>query len=926
MTTEYSSMTTRILLSLSIFAALILFLTWDGGSTSSGKIDYNTDVKPILNKNCMGCHGGVKKAGDVSFLFEQEMLEPGKSGKIPVVRGNAEASEMMKRITSHDAEERMPKNAPPLSEKETEILRDWINQGAKWETHWSYKKIEQPDVPSFSKFWNLFGLLNIGHSKWAINEIDNFVLAKLKENNLAPSQQADRATLARRVSLDLTGLPPTEKDVAAFLKDESPDAYEKLVDKLLKSSSYGEKWASMWMDLARYSDTKGYERDGARRIWHYRDYVIKAFNKDKPFDQFTTEQLAGDLLQKEDGLPADEQLIATGFHRNTMNNDEGGTVDEEFRVAAQIDRVGTTWEVWQGTTFACIQCHSHPYDPISHDEYYKYMAFFNNTRDEDVQSETPVLRFYKKDDSLKVRSILEWISARAPGQTRDFARFMRVMEPKINSHDFKLIKNAALLDSKFLGMKQNGLAAIAHVTLTGKSRMLISYRTKAENATLTILSDTIKKEVVAQFSIPQSEKDTLLIVTIPKLNGAQSLYFTLKSPKTPEEWVQVKWISFQENLPGSEEDGYPQVAADYAAVLTKRVEETPIFWEGEGDLARKTNVFVRGNWLVKGQEVKPDVPKLFFPMPASFPKNRLGLAKWMVHRDNPLTSRVIVNRFWEQLFGRGIVETVEDFGSQGSPPSHQQLLDWLAVEFMETDHWSVKSLLKKMVMSATYRQSSKVDQKSKNIDPNNIWLSHGPRIRLSAEQLRDQALAASGLLSGKMYGKSVMPPQPDGIWLSPYNGDSWKLSEGEDKYRRAVYTYWKRTSPYPSMMTFDTPTREFCQSRRIRTNTPLQALNTLNDPVFMEAAENLAIKMKKKGVNPAQQLREGYQLLTFQPMDDANLKLLMSIYQDALKTYKNKPGETKKILINQKDKSAELAALTVSANVLLNLDGVLTRE
>lgn len=921
-------MTLRIFISITalLLVAALASLLIDGPTLGAREIDYNADVKPILNKNCMGCHGGVKKAGDVSFLFEHEMLEPGKSGKTPVVRGDADASEMIRRILSDDPKEKMPKNAPPLSKDEIGILKKWIDQGAKWEKHWSYKKIERPEIPSFDNIWNLFGLINDKDSKWIRNEIDPFVLKKLKEHDLAPSQEADRATLLRRVSLDLTGLPPTEQQVAAFQKDGSPDAYEKVVDNLLQSNAYGEKWAAMWMDLARYADTKGYERDGARRIWRYRDYVIKSFNKDKTFDQFTIEQLAGDLLHDKNGFPSEEQLTATGFHRNTMNNDEGGTVDEEFRVAAQFDRVGTTWEVWQGTTFACIQCHSHPYDPISHDEYYKYMAYFNNTRDEDVQSETPTLRFYKNEDSLQLRKIVDWVSLKDKNQAIEVERFLRVTEPKINSHDFQIIRNSTLLDSKYLGIKENGTANLAGVTLTGKNQILMQYSTKAENATLTITEDTLSKDFITRFAVPRSDRDTIIVANIPNVAGKKNLYFQLNSPKNPDEWVRVKWIAFQKNLPGADDPDQSQMATQYLQLLGRRVEETPVMWEGEGDLQRKTNVFVRGNWLVKGSEVKPGVPKMLPPVPREFPQNRLGLARWMVHRDNPLTARVIVNRFWEQLFGKGIVETVEDFGSQGSEPSHKELLDWLAVEFMEKDKWSVKALLKRMVMSATYRQSSGVTERTKQIDPANTWLSHAPRIRLSAEQIRDQALAAAGLLSHKMYGKSVMPPQPDGIWQTPYNGDTWVMSEGEDKYRRALYTYWKRTSPYPSMMTFDSPTREFCQSRRIRTNTPLQALNTLNDPVFLEAAENLALKLKKRAGSPEQQLAEGYRLLSFKPVEKKQLALLLSIYQDALKTYKSKPAEVKKILINCTDQSPELAALTVSTNVLLNLDNVLTKE
>lgn len=902
----------------------MMSFTWSG--LFGRKVDYSDDVKPILNKHCIGCHGGVKKAGDVSFLFEHEMLEPGKSGKIPVVKGDAHASEMIRRILTDDPDEKMPRNGTPLTDNEVDILTKWIDQGADWETHWSYKRIEKPEVPAVRTFRNLFGLLDKDARNWPKNEIDNFTLQKMREKELSPSPEADKATLLRRASLDLTGLPPTEKEVADFLSDNSPNAFEKVVDRLLKSSAFGERWASMWLDLARYADTKGYEKDSGRRIWRYRDYVVRSFNADKPFDTFTIEQLAGDLLPQKNGMPSDENLIATGFHRNTMNNDEGGTSDEEFRVAAQIDRVNTTWEVWQGTTFACIQCHSHPYDPISHDEYYKYMAFFNNTRDEDVPNDSPTLRFYRGDDSVKVQRLIDWVVKREPAQAQSFTQFLRVVEPKINSHDFQIIGGATLLDGKYLGLKHRTAGRLQVANLTGKDRMIIALGASIDKSVLTIRTDTTSKEVIARINVPNTQgRDTVMVIPIAA-SGRQDLFFTLESPKTPDDWVRVKWLSFQKGIPGQNEPEYPGMVAEFSRILNKGVEDIPVLWEGRGDFGRKTHVFVRGNWMVKGAEVSPDVPKLLSAMPKGSSKDRLGLSKWMVSRENALTGRVIVNRFWEQLFGKGIVETVEDFGSQGSEPSHQELLDWLAVEFMETDHWSVKKLLKRIVMSATYRQSSKTDTDKLEKDPYNVWLSRGPRVRLSAEQVRDQALASTGLLSRKMYGPGVMPAQPDKIWQSPYSGEKWVLSEGEDRYRRGVYTYWKRTSPYPSMVTFDAPSREFCQSRRILTNTPLQALVILNDPVYLEAAEKLAGRMQKRGRTPEQQLAEGYRMLTFKNIEKKNLNVLVNVYRQALTTYRKAPAQTDSILPYGKEKSPELAALTVSANVMLNLDNVITKE
>ncbi|WP_247235353.1 DUF1553 domain-containing protein [Telluribacter sp. SYSU D00476] len=917
-------MKNKTLILIASLAVVIASFTWHSGRFGQS-VDYNSQVKPILNKHCMGCHGGVKKAGEVSFLFEHEMLEPGKSGKVPVVRGDADASEMIRRIESTDPDERMPKGGTPLKEEEVEVLKQWINEGAVWEKHWSYKRIEKPEVPSLNSVWNLFGLLNKEEKEWAQNEIDYFVLEKLKEKNLTTSPKADKATLIRRVSLDLTGLPPTEKEVADFLSDTSPDAYEKVVDRLLNKASFGERWASMWMDLARYADTKGYESDGGRTMWRYRDYVIQSFNEDKPFDQFTTEQLAGDLLnQDKDGFPTEVNMIATGFHRNTMTNNEGGTDDEEFRTAALIDRVNTTWEVWQGTTFACIQCHSHPYDPIPHEDYYKYMAFFNNARDEDVWDEWPKLRFYKGEDSARVERIKQWVLKYEPEQVDELTQFMKVMEPKINAHNFEKGDESTALLISYYGVKDKGNARIPQVNLTDAGSVVMSVATKAENAVLSLHLDRLDGQVLSQIKIPA--KDTVIVAPIQKITGKHNIYLSLHSPKTPKEWVRIAWVSFQKELPGANQPEYPDIVAEYATVLSRNTESMPIIWEGKGDFARKTNVFVRGNWLVKGAEVKPDVPRLLAPMPKEYSRDRLGLAQWIVSRENPLTARVIVNRFWEQLFGKGIVETVEDFGSQGSEPSHPELLDWLAVHFMEEDQWSVKKLLKKIVLSATYQQSSKSDKVRQEKDPYNIWLSRGPRVRLSAEQVRDQALAISGLLSPKMYGPSVMPPQPDGIWQSPYNGENWVVSEGENRYRRAVYTYWKRTSPYPSMITFDVPSREFCQSRRVLTNTPLQALVTLNDPVYLEAAENLAALMRKKGKTPEQQLKEGYRMLIYQPIEKKNLDVLVTIYNDALHTYRQAPSEIDSILVFGQDKSPELAALTVSANVLLNMANVLTKE
>ncbi|MCU0339127.1 MAG: DUF1553 domain-containing protein [Spirosomaceae bacterium] len=915
------------------------------------KTDYNTEVKPILNKHCMSCHGGVKKAGGVSFLFEEEMYQPAKSGKPPVVAGDADASEMMRRILLPEGhEDKMPKEGTPLNDQEIETLRKWIDQGAQWGEHWAYKRAERPKVPAIGGFWAKLGLTDDDETRWAKNEIDHFVLEKLRQQGLKPSPEADRATLIRRLSLDLTGLPPTDAQVQRFVNDPSPKVYENLVDSLLRSPAYGERWAGSWLDLARYADTKGYERDPGRSIWRYRDWLIKAFNQDKPYDQFITEQIAGDLLPN----ATDDQLIATGFHRNTMNNDEGGTMDEEFRVAAVIDRVNTTWDVFQGTTFSCVQCHSHPYDPIKHEEYYQYLAFFNNTRDEDVTSDTPTLRFYAKEDSAKIAKIEAWFaavggkqSAATGSQTQvtnkpqtlklsEFKEFVRVMEPKVNSHDFDQHFNASLLDAKYFGIQDQGTSRWPNVTLTGKNRLLMAIGTNADKAVLDLRQDSLKGKTLLTYIVPKTGsqwRDTVVVLPVLPDAGKRHLFWTLRNPKTPKDWVMIKWATFQAALPGEGKAGFEEIEKLYADVLTGNVPSTPIMYEGAGDLLRQTHVFERGNWTVKGKKVIPGIPRVFqqSAVPkvhnnAQTPKTRLDLAKWLGSRDNPLTARVAVNRFWEQLFGTGIVETVEDFGSQGIPPTHEALLDWLSVELMENHQWSVKKLLKQIVLSATYRQSSAVTPEKLAKDPFNKWLARGARVRLSAEQVRDQVLTVSGLLSKKMHGPSVMPLQPDNIWLSPYDGAKWQLSGGEDRYRRGLYIYWKRTAPYPSMVTFDAPSREFCQLRRIRTNTPLQALVTLNDPVYLEAAHCLAENIATQFKTPQTQISEAYRRLMYRTISTKRLGVLLRLYQKSLKAYQKDPEAAQKLLANDGEASPQLAALTITTSAMLNLDEVVTKE
>jgi hypothetical protein len=885
------------------------------------KIDFSTEVKPILNKRCISCHGGVKQNGGFSVLFRQEALDTTESGKYAIIPGDPSHSEMIRRLTLKDPEERMPYKEEPLSMSEIEILTKWIEEGAKWGDHWAYVAPKPVKVPVSKNLLSGFGSSD---EAWAKNEIDYFILKKLKEENLKPSTEADKATLVRRVYLDLIGIPPTPEQARAFMDDVDSTAYEKMVDKLLASPHFGEKWASWWLDLARYSDTKGYERDVSRNIWRYRDWVIKAFNADKSFDQFTIEQLAGDMLSN----PTDDQLIATAFHRNTMNNDEGGTEDEEFRVAALIDRVSTTWEVWQSTTMGCVQCHSHPYDPFRHDEYYKSMAFFNNVRDEDTEGEHPNLRTYQEDDQQKLETIKKWVKEHGDDKKEfEVNRFLKTLEPKYHPHDFDQFINGELIDTKWLGIRSGGSARLKQIRMNGKTSLIINYWAGKDGGSIEIRRDKLTGELVGKTTLRKTEGRKAIVIPLAPLSGKHDLYFVFSNNhlKPDESVCGIEWFAFREDLPGQSDPRFHNVQNSLLQLLNAKVDNTPVTIENNEDQKRQTYVFERGNWLVKGKFVNPVTPRSLNPFSADLPHNRLGFAKWLMQKENPLTARTLVNRLWEQIFGYGIVETLEDFGTQGAQPSHPELLDWLALRGMNDHQWSIKRILKEIVMSATYRQDSRVTPELLKKDQSNRWLARGPRVRLSAEQVRDQALAVGGLLSKKMYGKSVMPYQPDGVWQSVWNGEYWKKSEGEDQYRRGVYTFIKRTSPYPSMMTFDGSSREVCLSRRIRTNTPLQALVTLNDPVYTDAAVHFAKRIMEKRTSAKDRIKTGYGLLTFKEISKTKLDILNNLYEDALHDYQTNEEKSDQ-LTQMKGSSPELAAMTVVASALLNLDEVLTKE
>lgn len=895
-------------------------------STKKHIVDYSTEVKPIFNKKCITCHGGVKKQGGFSVLFREEALGKTESGHPAIIPGDPDKSEMMKRLTSHDPEERMPYKEEPLHDEEIDILRRWIKQGAQWGEHWAYVPVKSVSVPKPTTF---FGMIS-RDNEWAKNEIDYFVAEKQDEMNMSHTTEADKRTLFRRVSLDLIGMPAKEAWLQQYLSDKTGKGYEILVDSLLNTPQYGERWTSMWLDMARYADTKGYEADMSRNIWKYRDWLINAFNSDKPYNDFLTEQIAGDLLPD----PTDAQYIATAFHRNSMTNDEGGTDNEEFRTAAVMDRVNTTWEVLMGTTFACVQCHSHPYDPFTHEEYYKFLAFFNNSRDEDTQADYPLLRQFSGADSTKLIELKNWLTQYTDAtKEKHIYSFVKTWQPAVNALQSDHFQNAALASSWYAAMRNNGSFRLPNIHLDNKKTLLYRYTTGYNGGVCTIRLDSLNGTILNKVVLKKTDGWGIERLDFNEVKGVHDLYFTYTNHallNTENTGVMFDWFHFDEPFPGKDKPGYDSAYSNYWQLLHAPAETTPVMMESNDEQYRTTKIFERGNWLVKGDVVKPAPPHILNPMPAGAPANRLGLAMWLTDKKNPLTARTMVNRLWEQLFGNGIAETLEDLGTQGIQPTHQQLLDWLAFTFMNDDKWSVKKTLKRMVMSATYQQASFADKDLLEKDPYNRYFTRGPRVRLSAEQVRDQALVVAGIMSNKMFGPSVMPYQPKGIWLSPWNGADWEQSKGEDQHRRGVYIYWKRTAPYPSMMTFDATGREVCSARRIRTNTPLQALVTLNDEAYLEAARYFALRMQKEGgKNIRDQIKKGYELATYQPINEEGIAVLEKLYQKSLNTYKKDNAAACDMLDNSmgdQKTAPEMAALTVVANSILNMDELITKN
>ena len=909
------SLKTVIITLLLAFSCLVVWVI-----LPDDEIDFNTQVKPIINNNCISCHGGVRQNGGFSLLFEEQAKGNTDSGAPAIIPGHPEKSEMIRRLQSHDPEERMPYEKKPLGKEEINILKRWIKEGAKWDTHWAYIPVRNIEISD--QFSN-----DDRFKTWAKNDIDYFIYEKVKELRLSPSKTADIPTLARRLSLDLIGLPPPSNVVDKLNKNPSDVSLDYYIDELLASPHFGEKWAGMWMDLARYSDTKGYEADRARTIWKYRDWLINAFNEDKPYDQFLIEQIAGDLLPD----PSDDDLIATAFHRNTMTNDEGGTDNEEFRVAAVIDRVNTTWEVTMGTTFSCVQCHAHPYDPFKHEDYYKFMSFFNNTRDEDTPADYPLLRHFRGEDSLKLVELKNWLHLNVEQKrSNEITAFLKTRQPSINSLVCDKYINSELAGVQWVVFRNNGSCRLKGVNFNGKNSLIYRFRSYLPGGIWKIRMDSINGPLLKEVRVADTKREwSYHELEFQQTSGTHDLYFTYYNPNLKDDprdnGLMFDWFYFTEQFPGERSKGYKAAKDIFWKLIDVETLQTPIMVENPRGMRRETRVFERGNWLSKGELVEPGVPEVLNYSSEDIRPDRLGIVKWMVNTQNPLTARAYVNRIWEQLYGYGIVKTLEDFGSQGIPPTHVELLDHLSWKFMHDFNWSTKALLKYIISSATYQQSSSATHDYLNQDPQNKYFARAPRVRLSAEQIRDQALSVSGLLSPKMYGPSVMPYQPDRIWNSPYSGVKWEKSEGEDQYRRALYTYWKRTSPYPSMELFDVMAREVCTSRRINTNTPLQALVTLNDSVYVEASLHFAKRMVEEGgQGVSDQIRYGYKLMMNKDIPVEKLDVLLKLYE----SIKGENSLIKKVVRRSAELQDEkhINAMSIMANTMLNLDEFIVKN
>jgi mono/diheme cytochrome c family protein len=993
---------------------------------AAAPVDYTRDVRPILSQHCFKCHGPDDNARKAGLRLDRRPSDMGKakSGEPTIVAGKPDASELVRRIEADDETEVMPPPATkkPLSAAQKGILRRWVAEGAVYKDHWSLVAPKQAESP------------RVKLAEWPKSPIDHFVLARLETEGLKPSPPADKYSLVRRVYLDLIGLPPTPVEADAFVNDKSPDAYERLVDRLLRSPHYGERWARRWLDLARYADTNGYEKDRPRTMWLYRDWVIRALNDDLPFDQFTIQQLAGDLLP---GATLD-QRIATGFHRNTMLNEEGGADPLEFRWHAVNDRVATTGTVWLGLTLNCCQCHNHKFDPITQKEYYQLEAFLNNCDEPtiDVPSAEVAARRAEAEKQIEVREaglaklfppdpLAQSDDPRTPDEQRQAyleARFNAwLATERSRAVNWTVLKPfEATGNVPLLTVESDGSVFVSG-DKSKRDVYDVSFRTPLKNIT------AIRIEALPDDRLPNrgpgrvnyegpfgdfflceatlandGRRARLGLATADSFDGnnkprnaadgdpltgwsinggqgkAHAIVFNLAEPiarpgrldlsllfekyyaaglgkfrvsvTTDEKTAEARGIPAELEpvvRKGSKEftaaerrglfDHFLSVAPelkgprDEIKKLRDALPKHPtalVMEERPAHYTRPTFVHKRGEYTQPTDAVKPGVPAALPPLPAGANADRLAFARWLVSGENPLTARVTVNRAWAGFFGRGIVRTTEDFGFQGEPPTHPALLDWLAIEFVRSG-WSMKALHRQIVMSATYRQASKVTPELLAKDPNNELLARGPRVRLEAEAIRDSVLATSGLLSPKVGGPSVFPPQPASVTAEgAYGALKWEPSPGEDRYRRSLYTFAKRTAPFAMTITFDGPSGEACVARREVSNTPLQALTLLNDTSFVEAAQAIGRQLAAAPAATDTKARELFRRCLVRPPTPDELKLVVGFYETQRKRFADKAAELAELSAGADvvQPLVERAAWTAAARAVLNLDEMVTKE
>ncbi|WP_186767782.1 PSD1 and planctomycete cytochrome C domain-containing protein [Blastopirellula retiformator] len=1021
---------------------MLTSLLGTSSALAEGEIDFGADIRPLLSNNCYSCHGPDEehRAGGFRLDVESSAIGEADSGERPIAPGDVDASEIIARIVSTDPSLQMP---PPetnksLKPEEVEKIRQWIAAGAKFEKHWAFQSLEKPEPPAPKQ------------AEWARGPIDQFVLARLEKMGMSPSDVATKERLIRRVTFDLTGLPPTMAEVEAFVKDDSPDAYEKVVDRLLASPHYGEHMARFWLDAARFGDTHGLHLDNYREMWLYRDWVIQAFNNNKPFDQFTVEQLAGDLLEN----PTEEQKIASGFNRCHVTTSEGGSIKQEVEMRNVIDRVTTTGTVFMGLTFECTRCHDHKYDPLTMNDFYSMYAFFNsfdyNPMDGNAKDHAPTIRMISADDQQKIASLkqeldatkktireqlaaiqyqepatgsieeqppteLVWIDDDAPSGAKLRSnsypwQWVEAPEPVLSGKRATKRTSEALDQHFFTEAKPpldvyEGDVLFAHVYLdpadppkeimlqwnTGNwerrvywGENLIPYGSDGtvsltRQGDLPALGEWVRLEIpVELLDLKRGDKlngwaftqwggtvywDKAGILT---REGRGKVYHSLAewstelaAAKKPSEPKDIVAIAKKETGKRSEaeqtklqnyflEYAYSDTRDQFAPLhkkvtdnektidtLTKASPTTLISKEKKAPVP--SHILARGEYDQLGDVVPRATPEMLPPMKEGAPVNRLGLAQWLVDPSHPLTSRVTVNRLWQQVFGTGLVKTSEDFGLQGEPPTHPELLDWLASQFIE-DGWDVKKMMRRVVLSSTYRQSSKMTAEQVAKDPANRYFSHGPRYRLDAEMIRDQALTVSGLLVDKVGGASVKPPQPAGLWEAVGYGSSntakFKADDGHEKvHRRTLYTFIKRTSPPPEMSTLDAPSRESCTVRRERTNTPLQALMLMNDPQFVEAARALGARAIKEGGDTSKKRAEWMlQLCLSRQPHEQEVAEVVKLVDAAAEHFSANPDAAAALVAVgdvKRDESIDLsaaAAWTLAANLALNLDEVITKN